>query len=107
MWISPFFADLTKMELPSALFTIGTLDCLMDDSVLMSAKWTMSGAESILKVYPGEQSNRCDGRMRRAAYVVQAHHMASASSRPAAPRRHSMRLTILLLTSMSDHSYIE
>lgn len=51
--ISPFFADLTKMKLPPALFTCGTLDCLLDDSVLMSAKWTMSGAESILKVYPG------------------------------------------------------
>ncbi|EMC97069.1 hypothetical protein BAUCODRAFT_147239 [Baudoinia panamericana UAMH 10762] len=53
MWISPFFADLTKMKLPSALFTCGTLDCLLDDSVLMAAKWQMSGAEGILKVYPG------------------------------------------------------
>lgn len=52
-WISPFFADLTKMKLPPALFTCGTLDCLMDDSVFMSAKWAMSGAESILKIYPG------------------------------------------------------
>lgn len=52
--ISPFFADLTKMKLPPALFVCGTLDCLLDDSVLMSAKWRMSGAESILKVYPGE-----------------------------------------------------
>lgn len=51
--ISPFFADLTKMKLPPALFTCGTLDCLLDDSVLMSAKWSMSGAESILKIYPG------------------------------------------------------
>jgi acetyl esterase/lipase len=52
--ISPFFADMSKMKLPSALFVIGTLDCLLDDSVLMSAKWRMSGAESLLKVYPGE-----------------------------------------------------
>ncbi|CAJ2501905.1 Uu.00g047580.m01.CDS01 [Anthostomella pinea] len=51
--MSPFFADLTEMKLPSALFTVGTLDCLMDDSVFMSAKWSMAGAESILKVYPG------------------------------------------------------
>ena len=42
------------MKLPSALFVIGTLDCLLDDSVLMSAKWRMSGAESLLKVYPGK-----------------------------------------------------
>lgn len=71
MWISPIFADLTKMkaghskygiewramltvlQLPSALFTCGTLDCLLDDSVFMSAKWSMAGAESILKIYPG------------------------------------------------------
>ena len=53
MWISPFFADLTKMKLPPALFTCGTQDCLLDDSVMMSAKWLMSGAEAILKIYPG------------------------------------------------------
>lgn len=42
------------MKLPPALFTAGTMDCLCDDSVMMSAKWMMSGAEAILKVYPGE-----------------------------------------------------
>lgn len=52
--ISPLYADLNSMTLPPALFTCGTLDPLLDDSILMSAKWTMSGAESILKVYPGE-----------------------------------------------------
>ncbi|KAK5722553.1 hypothetical protein LTR15_005784 [Elasticomyces elasticus] len=52
-WISPFFADLSKMKLPPALFVVGTMDCLLDDSILMSAKWRMSGAESILRVYPG------------------------------------------------------
>ena len=51
--ISPFFADLTKKKLPPAIFTCGTLDPLLDDSVLMSAKWMMSGAESVLKIYPG------------------------------------------------------
>jgi len=52
--ISPFFADLNSMKLPSALFVVGTLDCLLDDSVFMSAKWRMSGAESLLKIYPGK-----------------------------------------------------
>jgi len=52
-WISPFYADLKTFKLPPALFTVGTEDPLLDDSVLMSAKWAMSGAESILKVYPG------------------------------------------------------
>jgi len=51
--ISPFYADLTQMKLPSALFVVGTSDCLMDDSVMMCAKWQMSGAEGILRVYPG------------------------------------------------------
>ena len=54
--ISPLFADMTKMKLPPALFTCGTLDPLLDDSVFMSTKWMMSGATSILKVYPGEWS---------------------------------------------------
>ena len=52
-WISPFYADLNKMRLPSALFTCGTLDCLLDDSVMMCAKWQMSGSEGVLRVYPG------------------------------------------------------
>ena len=54
--LSPFFADLTKMKCPPALFTVGTLDLLMDDSIMMSTKWSMSGAESVLKVYPGKLS---------------------------------------------------
>ncbi|KAF2163584.1 hypothetical protein M409DRAFT_26193 [Zasmidium cellare ATCC 36951] len=52
-WISPLFMDLNKLKLPPALFTCGTLDPLLDDSVTMSAKWQISGAEAILKIYPG------------------------------------------------------
>nr|POE56547.1 esterase [Quercus suber] len=51
--ISPLYANLKTLALPPALFTCGTLDCLLDDSVMMSTKWSMSGAESVLKVYPG------------------------------------------------------
>lgn len=51
--ISPLYMDLTKLKLPPALFSCGTLDALMDDSVMMCAKWQMSGAEGILKIYPG------------------------------------------------------
>ncbi|KAK4977362.1 hypothetical protein LTR28_007210 [Elasticomyces elasticus] len=40
-------------ELPPAIFTCGTLDCLLDDTVMMSAKWAMSGAETVVKIYPG------------------------------------------------------
>lgn len=42
-----------SFQLPPALFTCGTLDPLLDDSVMMSAKWQMSGAEAILKIYAG------------------------------------------------------
>jgi acetyl esterase/lipase len=51
--ISPAYADLTKMKLPSALFTCGTEDCLLDDTVYMGVKWQMTGAEAIIKIYPG------------------------------------------------------
>ena len=61
--ISPFYADwktiATEMRargatgLPKALFTIGTEDPLLDDSVMMAAKWQMCGGDGILKVYTG------------------------------------------------------
>lgn len=41
------------MALPPALFICGTIDCLLDDNIFMSAKWLMSGSEAILKLYPG------------------------------------------------------
>lgn len=52
--ISPFFADMKKLKCPPAIFTCGTLDPLLDDSVMMATKWTMSGAEAVLKLYPGK-----------------------------------------------------
>ncbi|KXT02255.1 hypothetical protein AC578_5059 [Pseudocercospora eumusae] len=51
--ISPFWKNLMGLKLPPALFTCGTLDPLLDDSLFMSAKWAASGADSILKIYPG------------------------------------------------------
>ena len=39
---SPLYADLHS--LPPALFTIGTLDPLLDDSLFMSARWAAAGA---------------------------------------------------------------
>ncbi len=56
--ISPLFANLREMKCPPALFTCGTLDPLLDDSVFMATKWGMSGAESVLKIYPGECESR-------------------------------------------------
>jgi len=39
--------------LPPALFTCGTADPLLDDSVMMATKWSVAGGKSILKIYPG------------------------------------------------------
>ncbi|KAK3701831.1 hypothetical protein LTR37_015253 [Vermiconidia calcicola] len=51
--ISPFFANLTLMKLPPALFVVGTYDMLLDDSVVMATKWVMAGGEGVLRAYPG------------------------------------------------------
>jgi acetyl esterase/lipase len=49
--VSPLYADLSNM--PPALFTVGTLDPLLDDSLFMHARWVAAGNESELAVYPG------------------------------------------------------
>ena len=49
--VSPLNADLTG--LPPALFTIGTLDPLMDDSLFIAARWNAAGNVAELAVYPG------------------------------------------------------
>jgi acetyl esterase/lipase len=53
--ISPFYEDLERKRgmLPSVLFTVGTEDCLMDDTVMMGTKWLMAGGEAVIKIYPG------------------------------------------------------
>jgi acetyl esterase/lipase len=49
--VSPLYADLRG--LPAALFTIGTLDPLLDDSLFMHARWIAAGNAAELAVYPG------------------------------------------------------
>lgn len=49
--VSPLFARLEKM--PPAIFTVGTLDPLLDDSLFMYARWISAGNEAELAVYPG------------------------------------------------------
>jgi len=51
--ISPLYADLGGLELPPALFTVGTQDLLLDDTLFMGLKWLTAGGEAIVKVYPG------------------------------------------------------
>jgi acetyl esterase len=48
--ISPLYADLGDM--PPALFTVGTLDPLLDDTLFMEARWRTAGARTELRVWP-------------------------------------------------------
>jgi acetyl esterase/lipase len=49
--ISPLYADLHGM--PSALFSVGTRDALMDDSLFMAPRWLAAGNAAELALYPG------------------------------------------------------
>ena len=49
--ISPLQADLSG--LPTALFTIGTRDPLLDDSLFMAGRWSAAGNRAELDIWPG------------------------------------------------------
>jgi acetyl esterase len=49
--VSPLYANLHS--LPPALFTIGTLDPLLDDSLFMYSRWIAAGNQAELAIYPG------------------------------------------------------
>ncbi|KAJ5171387.1 Alpha/beta hydrolase fold-3 [Penicillium coprophilum] len=58
--VSPLYEDLRALvaaptigSLPPALFLCGTEDPLLDDTILMSSKWSIAGGEAIVKIYPG------------------------------------------------------
>jgi acetyl esterase len=49
--VSPLYAELTGM--PPALFTCGTHDPLLDDTLFMAARWRAAGSPAQLALYPG------------------------------------------------------
>jgi len=49
--ISPLYADLKG--LCPALFSVGTSDALLDDTLFMHARWVAAGNETELAIYPG------------------------------------------------------
>jgi acetyl esterase/lipase len=49
--VSPLYAKLEN--LPAALFSVGTLDPLLDDTLFMYSRWIAAGNEADLAVYPG------------------------------------------------------
>ena len=48
--VSPLYGDLHDM--PPALFTCGTLDPLLDDSLFMEARWRTAGNETTMTLWP-------------------------------------------------------
>jgi acetyl esterase len=49
--VSPLYANLEG--LPRALFSVGTLDPFLDDTLFMHARWISAGNEAELAIYPG------------------------------------------------------
>jgi len=48
--ISPLYAKLGDM--PRALFSVGTMDCLIDDSMFMAERWRLAGNVADVVIYP-------------------------------------------------------
>lgn len=49
--VSPLLANLAG--LPKALFTVGTRDALLDDTLFMAQAWSAAGNAATLDIYPG------------------------------------------------------
>jgi acetyl esterase len=51
--VSPLYAKLG--DLPPALFTVGTVDPLLDDTMFLYTRWIAAGNDAELALYPGGQ----------------------------------------------------
>ncbi len=49
--VSPLYADVSG--LPPAIFTVGTRDPLIDDTLFLAARWIAAGNQAELSVWPG------------------------------------------------------
>lgn len=51
----PYFSPLSGVldDMPPALFTVGTWDPLVDDTLFMAMRWLAAGNETELAIYPG------------------------------------------------------
>jgi acetyl esterase/lipase len=78
--ISPLFARLHDM--PPALFTVGTMDPLLDDTLFMEARWRFAGGSTTLRVWPDAMHGftAFPNRMGLAARRDMADFLASAVS---------------------------
>lgn len=85
--VSPLYGDLTSM--PPALFSIGTRDSLLEDTLFMHSRWLAAGNDAELAVYPGgihgfdgqPLAIAAESRARRQAFVRERVGAAAATSR--------------------------
>ena len=84
--LSPLYADLTS--LPPAIFSVGELDPLLDDSLFIFQRWLAAGNEGALCVYPASPHgfNHAKTRMAEACNATIGDFLAANFERSSARR---------------------